>query len=219
MNFQIYTDGACSGNPGPGGIGYVILLDGKTRITHGSEGYRRTTNNRMEILAVIEAVRRFWNEMRPTLKWVIGEQHTVTVCTDSDIVYGTMVKKYKRKVNKDLWTRLDEVLTTLRLEGVEIAFEKVDGHSGVKWNEEADQLAVTGRMSDNKGRDEVYEQEHPDGENPGTASASGEKDSTELIKSLFLGLDDRQKVGILVSLYWRLRDAQKDEFLRETDNQ
>lgn len=218
MKYEIYTDGACSGNPGPGGIGYVILKDGE-RIHSGAKGYNKTTNNRMEIIAVIRAVYDLMAIMQKV--YDDNEKDTVTICTDSDIVYGTMTKNYKRKANKDLWTGLDAVLSRLAVRdigGVEISFEKVDGHRGVKWNEEADKLAVAARESDRKAADAVYEREHPEEGRPVPEPVPGKPDDADIIKTLFARLDDRQKVDVLVSLYWRLRDAQKDEFLRETDN-
>ena len=150
MNIDIYTDGACSGNPGPGGTGYVILHGG-TEYARGSSGYRRTTNNRMEILAVIEGLMKLWHDN--------VSAPGITVFTDSEIVYGTMEKGFKTKANKDLWNRLRETVSLFH--GTPVTFKKVDGHNGVAWNELADKLAVAGREDRKKCIDSVYEHEHP----------------------------------------------------------
>lgn len=118
----IYTDGACSGNPGPGGWGAVLVWNGVVKEISGGE--LRTTNQRMELTAVIRALESL---KRPC---------EVTVCTDSQYVAGTMTRGWKRKANLDLWTRLDELC---RMHTVE--FEWVQGHAGNNYNERADRLA------------------------------------------------------------------------------
>ena len=120
---DIYTDGACKGNPGPGGWGAVILGDGAKRTLQGGE--RETTNNRMEITAVIEGLRR------------LREQEEVTVYSDSQYVINTMTKNWKRKKNQDLWAKMD---TEVRSRNVK--WQWVRGHDGHPLNEEADRLAV-----------------------------------------------------------------------------
>ena len=91
---QIYTDGACLGNPGPGGWGAVIIEDGRKRTMSGAD--KSTTNNRMEIVAVIEALRD------------IPSQTDVTVFSDSRYVINTITKNWKRNRNQDLWELLEE---------------------------------------------------------------------------------------------------------------
>lgn len=194
MKFEIYSDGACSGNPGPGGIGYVILNQGR-EYESGYAGYRRTTNNRMEILAVAKALMALWRKNA-----LVTE---ITVYTDSNIVYGTMANGFKKKANNDIWNNLDEVISMFR--GAAITFKKVDGHSGVTWNELADRLAVTGRDSRFKDIDSVYEREHPS--NP-----------SDVIGSLFGDLKDDQRTETLALLYGKLTDEEKDAFLHKTGN-
>ena len=89
----IYTDGACIGNPGPGGWGAVILGDGPKRFLHGRD--LDTTNNRMEILAVVKGLED------------LSENADVTVYSDSSYVINTMTKNWKRNKNQDLWELLD----------------------------------------------------------------------------------------------------------------
>ena len=91
--FDIYTDGSCSGNPGPGGWAAVIEHDGeKTRL---SGGERSTTNNRMEIMAAIKGL-----EAAPP-------GATAVIHSDSEYLVKTMTKGWKRNVNRDLWEQLD----------------------------------------------------------------------------------------------------------------
>ena len=118
----IYTDGACLGNPGPGGWGAVIFENGEKKKLHGAE--ENTTNNRMEITAVFEALR------------TIPRNVDVRIFSDSTYVINTMTKNWKRKKNQDLWPLLDS-----EIEARNVEWEWVKGHSGDRFNEEADQLA------------------------------------------------------------------------------
>ena len=135
---EIYTDGACLGNPGPGGYG-VVLLCGDLR-KELSGGYRLTTNNRMEIMAAIVGLR--------SLKYPCA----VTLYTDSQYVVNAMTKGWAKKwqannwhrnktekaVNPDLW----EQMLALCKEH-EVTFRWVRGHAGNVENERCDRLAVT----------------------------------------------------------------------------
>jgi len=131
----IYTDGACSGNPGPGGWGSVMLYRGHRRELSGGE--KRTTNNRMEMMAVIAALE--------TLK------RSCKVCVHTDSTYvmkgmtewlenwkarGWKTAAKKPVLNEDLWRRLDEAAARH-----EVEWRWVKGHSGVPENERADELA------------------------------------------------------------------------------
>ena len=129
----IYTDGACSGNPGPGGFG-VVLLSGRHR-KEISEGFRLTTNNRMELLAAItglEALKR--------------DGTAVTLYTDSKYLVNAVnngwllnweAKRFAKKKNPDLWIRFLEVY---RRHQVTLAWVK--GHNNNPENERCDMLAV-----------------------------------------------------------------------------
>ena len=148
----IYTDGACSGNPGPGGYG-TILQHGKDR-KELSGGFRRTTNNRMELLAVIAGLE--------TLK----DPCKVTIFSDSRYIVDAVNKgwatrwrangwrrnKKDRAVNPDLWDRLLTLLDTHDTE-----FRWVKGHAGNEGNERADALALAASNSDCLSVDEGYE--------------------------------------------------------------
>ena len=120
--FTIYTDGACIGNPGPGGWAAIVLQDGSKTPLHGGED--QTTNNRMEMLAVVKGLES------------VPQSADVTVFSDSQYVINTMTRSWKRNKNKDLWDRLDAEVAKRR-----VKWEWVRGHSGDPLNEEADTLA------------------------------------------------------------------------------
>jgi ribonuclease HI len=147
---EIFTDGASSGNPGPGGYG-VILRSGK-HYKELSAGYRKTTNNRMELLAVIKGLEALKNS-----------NQTVTIYSDSKYVidaivkkwvYGWLQKGFKDKKNKDLWLRYLE-LSKLH----NIRFEWVRGHAGHPENERCDVLAVAASKQKDLLIDSVFEME------------------------------------------------------------
>lgn len=150
-NISIYTDGACSGNPGKGGLGFVILADGIVK-AKGSAGYRHTTNNRMEILAVTKAL-----EALKDVLSTLGENSRetdikVTVYSDSQLVVNTMTQGWGRKSNLDLWKGLDKALEQYG----RIEFVKVKGHADDRYNNMADELAVKGTTNATN-TDEAYE--------------------------------------------------------------
>ena len=120
--FDVYTDGACIGNPGPGGWG-AVMIHGNAHIEFAG-GEPKTTNNRMEITAAIRGI----DETPP------GSD--VTVWSDSEYVIKTMTRGWKRKVNNDLWDQLDDAVANRN-----VSWEWVRGHSGDPMNELADTLA------------------------------------------------------------------------------
>lgn len=137
--FTIYTDGACSGNPGPGGTGYAIILNNEL-VHSGHTGYRKTTNNRMEILAATEGLKAFREFIT---KWLDRETDVkVNVCSDSQLVVNTMSKCWRKKTNEDLWKRLDDQVAMLAGMGVGVDFTWVKGHDKNQWNNFVDGLAV-----------------------------------------------------------------------------
>jgi cyclic pyranopterin phosphate synthase len=120
---ELYTDGACLGNPGgPGGWGAVLVEDSRQREISGHEA--RTTNQRMEITAAIKGLEQ-------TLP---GSQ--VKVVSDSQYVVKTMTQGWQRKANRDLWAKLDAIVADRR-----VNWEWVRGHNGHPMNELADSLA------------------------------------------------------------------------------
>ena len=119
---DIYTDGSCLGNPGPGGWAAIVVEDGDKRILSGSSP--KTTNNRMELAAAIEGLD------------AIPKGAAVTVHSDSQYLVNTMTRNWKRRVNQDLWERLDSVVA-----GRDVRWKWVRGHAGHPLNEEADRIA------------------------------------------------------------------------------
>jgi cyclic pyranopterin phosphate synthase len=120
----IYTDGACSGNPGLGGWGAVIIKDnGQESYFSGSQ--EDTTNNRMEIQAVIEGLKNS------------NSDEEIRIFSDSTYVINTLTKNWKRNANNDLWSELDDLIKSRN-----IKWNWVKGHSGDKYNDLADELAV-----------------------------------------------------------------------------
>lgn len=135
---NIYTDGACKGNPGPGGWGALILQGDTKNEIYGGEA--NTTNNRMEIMAVIKALR------------TINAENEITVFTDSTYVQkginewiakwkinGWKTSNKKEVKNKDLWVQLDNLTSQLKINWI-----WVKGHSGHPENDRADYLANKG---------------------------------------------------------------------------
>jgi len=151
---RIFTDGACSPNPGPGGYGVIIGQHGKR--TELSGGFRKTTNNRMELYSVIMGIQS-----------VSGNNLDVTIHSDSryvvDMLNGGYAKQWQannwmrdrqhRAENKDLWGGLLDLCKRHR-----IKFEWVKSHSDHPENERCDQLAVEARQKDNLPPDEGYEE-------------------------------------------------------------
>ena len=141
VEVQLFTDGACSGNPGPGGWAFILRHPASGKETEGSGGERQSTNNRMELMAVVQGLGLL---SRPT---------HVELLTDSVYVgkgLSEWMAKWKANgwrrregtrwaevKNVDLWRRLDQLLAEHRL-----TYTRVAGHSGHPENERCDELAV-----------------------------------------------------------------------------
>jgi ribonuclease HI len=119
-----YTDGACSGNPGPAGSG-VVLVSPKGKMFEGFEYLGEATNNVAELTAILRAV-----------EWLPGPASGVVVHTDSQYAIGVLQKGWRAKVNQDLVARTKRAVET---RGARLVY--VPGHSGVPLNERADELA------------------------------------------------------------------------------
>lgn len=130
---QIYTDGAASGNPGPGGYG-TILRSGKYE-KELSGGFRMTTNNRMELLAVIEGLKALKNPGQQVT--IYSDSKYVVDAVEQGWVFGWVKKAFKDKKNKDLWIQY------LNLHKIHtIKFVWIKGHNDHPENERCDRLAV-----------------------------------------------------------------------------
>jgi ribonuclease HI len=129
----IYTDGAARGNPGPGGYG-VVMLSGPHR-KEMSEGYRLTTNNRMELLAVIVALEAL--KIPGSDVTVYTDSRYVADAVEKKWVFNWVAKRFKGKKNADLWMRFLEVY-----KNHQVKFVWVRGHNNNPLNERCDELAV-----------------------------------------------------------------------------
>lgn len=145
---SIYTDGAARGNPGPGGYGTILLYQGHKKEISG--GFRLTTNNRMELMAVIIG-----------LESLKKEKETVTIYSDSKYVVDSIAKRwvfgwekkgFLNKKNPDLWKRF---LVVYRKHTVHI--EWVKGHADNEWNNRCDELATAAADKPDLLADEGYE--------------------------------------------------------------
>lgn len=145
---SIYTDGAARGNPGPGGYGTILLYQGHKKEISG--GFRLTTNNRMELMAVIIGLESLKNE-----------KETVTIYSDSKYVVDSIAKRwvfgwekkgFLNKKNPDLWKRF---LVVYRKHTVHI--EWVKGHAENEWNNRCDELATAAADKPDLLADEGYE--------------------------------------------------------------
>jgi len=153
---NLYTDGACSGNPGPGGYCAILSFGGKEKILTG--GYRKTTNNRMELRAVIEGLK------------ALKEKCKVNIYSDSKYIvdaielgwidkwenFGWKRNKKDNLLNPDLWKELDSLI-----KHHEVKFVWVKGHNGNPFNERCDVLAVSALKKEDLPTDELYEQSSP----------------------------------------------------------
>lgn len=141
---ELYTDGASSGNPGPGGYGTILraVYQGSNAEYQGKliekeflGGFRRTTNNRMELMAVIIGLEALKNLNQQVS--IFSDSKYVIDAIDKKWVYGWIKKGFEGKKNKDLWLRL---MNAYKLHQVKLIWVK--GHSGHPLNERCDQLAV-----------------------------------------------------------------------------
>jgi len=149
MEIKVYTDGSALGNPGPGGYGIVLMGGGKYKEV--KEGFRFTTNNRMELMSVIVALEML---KKPGMN--------VTIYSDSKYVVDSVIKKwvfgwvkkgFKGKKNVDLWKRFLVIYPKHT-----VNFVWVKGHAGNKYNEICDQLAVAAANAKDHKVDTGYEE-------------------------------------------------------------
>ncbi len=162
----IYADGACLGNPGPGGYGAVVLYKGRRKELAG--GYRQTTNNRMELMAAIAGLE------------ALKEKCRVTLYSDSEYLVKAMSRGWARRwrangwrrsgrqkvLNPDLWDRLLKLC-----EYHEVQFRWVKGHAGTRENVRCDELAMQAAQRPDLAQDDGYVKEAVRGdveENPKT---------------------------------------------------
>ena len=149
MNIKIYTDGSAKGNPGPGGYGIVLLSDDGRR-KEVAKGYRKTTNNRMELLSVIVALEML--KARPMDVLVYSDSKYVVDAVEKEWVFNWERRCFDKKKNVDLWKRF---LIVYRQHNVKFVWVK--GHKGHVENELCDLLAKDAASSDSLLIDENFE--------------------------------------------------------------
>lgn len=144
----IYTDGSARGNPGPGGYG-IVMQWGKT-VKELSQGYRRTTNNRMELMAVVVALKNLTREGLNIT--VYSDSSYVVNAVEQGWVHNWVKKGFKDKKNADLWMEY-----LLYHKKHHIKFVWVKGHANNQWNNRCDELATAAADSGHWLVDEGYE--------------------------------------------------------------
>ena len=146
MKIRIYTDGACSGNPGPGGWAMVFNTDDKCKTYSGYEV--ETTNNRMELLAFLKSLEKIYKDK-------YKQENTYEIFSDSAYVvngincgwlYNWKMNGWKTKTkddikNRDLWERIEFYISAFKVDKTNVNVIKVKGHAGNTFNELVDKLA------------------------------------------------------------------------------
>jgi len=181
MPVEMYTDGSSLHNPGSAGLGWIIRYRDDSNpdsmpeehTMEGSQGFRLSTNNRMELMAFIRGAQKFIEEHDSGLFKNVTQ---LNVFSDSEYLVkgitqnwvakweknnwmtsGFGGKKPRPVTNKDLWEQITQIQNTLKQKTVNLALTHVMGHSGHEWNEKADQLATTAASEFAVEVDTVYE--------------------------------------------------------------
>lgn len=149
-NIMVFTDGASRGNPGPGGYGVVLMSGGHRKEL--SQGYRMTTNNRMELLSVIAALEAIKDRGHNVL--IYSDSKYVVDAVEKKWVFGWLQKGFKGKKNEDLWRRFLNIYPRHN-----VKFVWVKGHAGNKENERCDELAVQAALNGPLKVDHGFEQD------------------------------------------------------------
>ena len=145
MKIEIFTDGSSKGNPGPGGYGIVMRYGDKEK--EYSEGFRRTTNNRMELLAVIKALEKLKRYDIPVI--VYSDSKYVIDSIEKGWVFNWVKTGFRGKKNEDLWRRYLDLHSKFDIE-----YSWVKGHAGHPENERCDVLATSATYNN---IDTIYE--------------------------------------------------------------
>ena len=148
MSIIVYTDGSAKGNPGNGGYGIVMIKESFRK--EFSKGFELTTNNRMELLAVIVALENVKKEHSDIL--VYSDSKYVVDAVEKKWVFGWEKTKFKKKKNPDLWIRFLKIYKKQK-----VSFIWVKGHANNKENERCDYLAVKAAESNILNKDTWYE--------------------------------------------------------------
>ena len=149
---HIYTDGAAKGNPGPAGYGVVMEMVGTPYKKEFYEGFRLSTNNRMELLAVIVGLEKLKNPKTKVL--VVSDSKYVVDAVEKRWVFQWEKINFKAKKNPDLWIRFLKVYRKHQVD-----FQWIKGHNNHPQNERCDELAVMASQQEKLSIDEFYERE------------------------------------------------------------
>lgn len=149
---HIYTDGAAKGNPGPAGYGVVMEMVGTPYKKEFYEGFRKSTNNRMELLAVIVGLEKLKNLKTKVL--VVSDSKYVVDAVEKRWVFQWEKKNFAGKKNPDLWMRFLKAYRNHKVD-----FQWVKGHNNHPQNERCDELAVMASQQEKLSIDTFYERE------------------------------------------------------------
>ncbi len=150
LRIEIYTDGACSGNPGKGGYGIVMKVPEKQYERRFSKGFRLTTNNRMELLAVIVALEKLKSPDNDI--HIFTDSKYVSDAVNQNWIAGWVKRGFKNVKNPDLWQR---IIPLLKIHNP--TFHWIKGHAGHPENQICDQLAVKASQSSKLETDSFFE--------------------------------------------------------------
>ena len=156
LRIEIYTDGACSGNPGRGGFGIVMKVPEKNYEKRYSQGFRLTTNNRMELLAVITALEKLKSTENDI--HIFTDSKYVSDAINQKWIFGWIKKGFKNVKNPDLWKRMVPLI-----KAHQTTFHWVKGHAGHRENEICDDLAVKAAQTEPLLIDDFFEQQQNGG--------------------------------------------------------
>ena len=153
QRIEIFTDGACSPNPGPGGYGVIIVRMGETQELSG--GFLKTTNNRMEMIAAIRALEAIGADPGSNITLYSDSRYLVDMLNGGHAATwranGWRLASRKRALNIDLWTTLLDLA-----KHVKVTFEWVKGHNEHAENERCDEMAVAARLGNDLPADDGY---------------------------------------------------------------
>lgn len=147
---EIYTDGSSKGNPGKGGYGIIILFKKSNYLKEFSEGFRNTTNNRMELFAVIEALKKI--KSYSYLIHIYSDSKYVVNAINNNWILKWKLKNFYGVKNSDLWKSLIQLLSKFN-----VKFFWLKGHSNNIFNQRVDTLAVKAAQKKNLKIDSYYE--------------------------------------------------------------
>ena len=135
-DIKIYTDGACSGNPGKGAYAYIILKN-DIEIEKNCKGFIKTTNNRMELMAIIDSLKYIKSLQNINNIKIYSDSKYVVDSINKNWLNNWILKDFKKVKNVDLWKEYLNISNNLNIE-----FLWVEGHNGNKYNELCDKLAT-----------------------------------------------------------------------------